>query len=302
MDSVQAKIERLKREKNAIILAHYYVDAAVKEIADCVGDSYYLAKRAAETNARTLVFCGVRFMGESAKILNRDKRVLLPDPAADCAMAHMATAEQIERYRQEYSDLAVVCYINSTAALKTHCDVCVTSSNALKIVRALPQKNILLIPDDNLGRFIAAQVPEKNFYFTGGCCPVHAALLPEDVLAVKAAHPQAAVLAHPECKQNVLALADYVGSTAGILAYAQQSAARELIVCTENGVFSDLRAACPGKEFYLPAREMCCSDMKKITLEKVLSCLETGAGEVILNAEIAERAAVPLQAMLQLAR
>ena len=168
-----------KERADAVVLAHYYVPEEVQAIADCVGDSFYLAKIAADTEKQTIVFCGVRFMGESAKILNPSRRVLLPDESADCPMAHMASAEQIARLRAEVPDLAVVCYINSSAALKGLSDVCVTSSNAVKIVRALPNKNILFIPDENLGRWVQKKVPEKNFYFSGGHCPVHACLTAE---------------------------------------------------------------------------------------------------------------------------
>lgn len=299
MERLREKIERLKTEQNAVILAHFYVPDEVKELADYIGDSYYLAKLAASTDAETLVFCGVHFMGESAKLLNPSKRVLLPELSADCPMAHMAGVAQVEELRKSVPDLAVVCYINSTAELKAHCDVCVTSSNALKIVRALKNKNILFIPDENLGRYIAEQVPEKNFYYSGGYCHVHARLTPEAVLTVKAAHPDAEVLAHPECKKEVLSLADYIGSTAGMIARSKESRAKEFIVCTEGGVLSEMRAE--GKRFYIPRGGMCCPNMKKISAEKVLNCLETGEGEIELNETLRERAAQPLKAMLELA-
>ena len=197
---ITEEIRRLKEENNAVILAHYYVDGQVQEAADYVGDSFYLAKMAAKTDKQTIVFCGVRFMGESAKILNPDRCVLLPDESADCPMAHMATEEQILRLRKEVPDLAVVCYINSSAKLKSLSDVCVTSSNAVKIVGALPNKNILFIPDANLGGYVQKQFPEKNFYFSGGYCPVHAVLLEEDILSEKQAHPQAKFLVHAEAR------------------------------------------------------------------------------------------------------
>lgn len=299
MESLQEKIEILKREQNAVILAHYYVPDEVKQLADYIGDSYYLAKLAASTAADTLVFCGVHFMGESAKLLNPSKRVLLPEPAADCPMAHMANVAQIEELKKSVPDLAVVCYINSTAELKSHCDVCVTSSNALKIVRALENKNILFIPDENLGRYIAEQIPDKNFYYSGGYCHVHARLTPDAVRSLKELHPEAEVLAHPECKKEVLMLADYIGSTAGMIARTKQSGAQEFIVCTECGVLSEMRV--PGKRFYIPGGGMLCPNMKKLSAQKVLDCLETGEGEVELNGRLAERAAKPLKVMLELA-
>lgn len=302
MEGLQENIERLKKERRAVILAHYYVADEVKALADYTGDSYYLAKLASNTDADTIVFCGVHFMGESAKLLNPQKKVLLPEPMADCPMAHMAGIEQIERLRAEVPDLAVVCYINSTAELKAHCDVCVTSSNALKIVRALKNKNILFIPDENLGHYVAEQVPEKNFYFSGGFCHVHANVTADSVRSLLAAHPQAEVLAHPECKKDVLALAHFAGSTADMIARVKESGAKEMIVCTEGGVLFEMKSAAPDKAFYVPGGRLCCPNMKKITPEKVCRCLETGEGEVMLNEHMAQRAAMPLKAMLELAR
>ena len=291
------EIERLKKQCGAVVLAHYYTDAAVQAMADYVGDSFYLAKIASETDRGTIVFCGVRFMGESAKILNPARRVLLPDETADCPMAHMATAEQIARLRKEVGDLAVVCYINSSAYLKGFADVCVTSSNAVKIVRSLPEKNVLFIPDENLGHFVAAQVPEKNFYYSGGYCPVHAVLVPEDVLGEKRAHPAAKVLAHPECRAEVLALSDFAGSTAEIIAYAEKSADAEFILATEPGVLYELSRRCGGKRFY-PVTPVC-MDMKKITPEKVLRCLRGGGFEVERESTF-DAAKKPLERMLEL--
>ena len=302
MENIQEKIKKLKEEKNAVILAHYYVPDEVQKIADYVGDSFYLAKLAVESKAKTLIFCGVRFMGESAKILNPDKKVLLPEVLADCPMAHMASIELIENLRKTVDDLAVVCYVNSTAEIKSYCDVCVTSSNALKIVRAIKNKNILFIPDDNLGRYISEKVPEKNFYFGGGCCPIHATLTVESVLEAKKAHPNAEVLVHPECKKEVVELADHVGSTADIIKDAKNSSATEFIVCTENGVLYELQNECPDKKFYNTKGGMCCPDMKTITLEKVLDCLNKESGEVILEQSVIQNAYKPLKAMLELAK
>ncbi len=298
MQTISERILSLKTQKNAVILAHYYVPDEVQAVADFVGDSFYLARVARQTKADVVVFCGVHFMGESAKILNPAKKVLLPDPSADCPMAHMATAEQIAKLRRETDDLAVVCYVNSTAALKALADVCVTSSNAVKIVGALPQKNILFIPDRNLGAFVAAALPEKKFYFSGGYCPVHAFLPAADVAAAKALHPAALVLTHPECEKEVRELSDFLGSTAEIISFAGQSEATEFIVCTEPGVLFELKKRYPQKTFF--AAGMVCPDMKKITLEKVLRCLEEGAGEVEISEEEGARARVPLARMLEL--
>lgn len=296
------RAEELKERKeraDAVVLAHYYVDGAVQEMADYVGDSFYLAKVAAKEKRSTIVFCGVRFMGESAKILNPGSRVLLPDAQADCPMAHMAQVAQIQKLRAEVSDLAVVCYINSSAELKAHSDVCVTSSNAVKVVSALPQKNILFIPDKNLGSFVAKQLPGRNFYYSGGYCPVHAVLLEEDVLAEKRAHPVAEVLVHPECTEEVVKAADFAGSTAEIIAHAEAGAAREFILGTEPGVLHELERRCPGKKFY-PVTPVC-RDMKRITPEKVLACLTGGGYEVKMGAELMDAARAPLARMLELA-
>ena len=287
-----------KGRGDAVVLAHYYTEGAVQAMADYVGDSYYLAKVAAQADKGTIVFCGVRFMGESAKILNPARRVLLPDDLADCPMAHMADIARIRALRAQVPDLAVVCYINSTAQLKAECDVCVTSSNAVRIVSSLPNQNILFIPDENLGRFVQAQVPGKRFYFSVGYCPVHAQLLAEDVEREKLARPNAPVLAHPECRADLLALADFVGSTSEIIAYAEKSGAAEFILCTEPGVLYELARRCPGKVFY-PVTPLC-ADMKLITPQSVLRCLLEGSGEVVMDKGLMEAARRPLEKMLAL--
>ncbi|MBO5355113.1 MAG: quinolinate synthase NadA [Clostridia bacterium] len=301
-NDVREQIQQLKKEKNAVILAHYYCDDAVQQLADFVGDSFYLAKVAKSSSADVLVFCGVSFMGESAKILNPEKTVLMPDLAADCAMAHMASIEKIEEMRTAYPDLAVVCYINSTAELKCHSDVCVTSSNALKIVGALPNQNIFFIPDENLGNFVKKNVPEKNVMVNKGYCPIHKAISAAAVLAEKQKHPDAVVLAHPECTGEVLALADMVGSTAEIIQYAKTSNTTSFIVCTEVGVGFELRLDNPDKRFYFPEPCPCCLDMKLNTPEKILEVLKTGKNAVTVDEEVRERALLPLDRMLELAK
>ena len=296
-----AEIQKLKKEKNAIILAHYYVNEELQKLADYVGDSFYLAKVAKGTDADVVVFCGVSFMGESAKMLNPEKTVLMPDLTADCPMAHMAQVEKIKELREKYEDLAVVCYINSTAELKSHSDVCVTSSNAVKIVKNLPNQNIFFIPDVNLGRFVAEQVPEKNVILNDGYCPIHRNITGTSVKELKKKHPEALVMAHPECKENVVKLADYVGSTADMIAFAKQSDCKEFIVCTEEGVNYRLREDNPEKKFYFGG-EYLCRDMKLNTLEKVLHVLKTGENEMKLPEELCERAVAPLDRMLALAK
>ncbi len=296
------EIQKLKKEKDAVILAHYYVDSQIQDIADYIGDSFYLGKVAAGLQHQTIVFCGVRFMGESAKVLNPDKTVLLPDMEADCPMAHMADELTIKKARENYEDLAVVCYINSTAELKALSDVCVTSANALEIVKNLPNKNILFIPDRNLAHYIAELVPEKHFIFNEGFCPIHEKIQLQELQKAKELHPQAQVLSHPECTTPILEMSDYVGSTTGIIVYAAQSTAKEFIVCTEEGVGHQLRTANPKKEFYFVSTLPVCHDMKKITLEKILHVLKTGENEVHVSVEMQEASRKPLEKMLELAK
>lgn len=296
------QIEQLKKQKNAVILAHYYTPAEIQEIADYIGDSFYLAKIAKQTTAEILVFCGVYFMGESAKILNPEKKVLMPDLTADCPMAHMVADGIIDEMRKKYDDLAVVCYINSDAKLKCQSDVCVTSSNAVKIVKSLPNKNIFFIPDKNLGRFVAEQTPEKNLIINDGCCPIHARITAKQLLTEKEKHPDAEVLSHPECESEILQLSDYTGSTADIIAYAKQSDKDEFIICTEDGVDYKLTADNPTKRYYYPDPHPCCTDMKLNTLEAVLSVLQKEDKEVLVEDSVRLGAILPLEKMLELAK
>lgn len=300
--TVTEQIQALKKEKNAVILAHYYVPDEVQEIADYIGDSFYLSKVAATTDADVLVLCGVSFMGESARILNPEKTVLLPDMEADCPMAHMADREKIQELKKQYEDLAVVCYINSTAELKTCADVCVTSANALEIVRALPNRHIFFIPDENLGRYVASKIPDKHFIFNDGHCPVHAHLSREAVERAKKEHPGAEVLVHPECVPEVLALADYIGSTSGIIRYAGGSSCKSFIICTEEGVLCELKKRNPDRQFYMVTDDFRCPDMKKVTLDKVLKVLEEGCNRVEVDPELSRTSMRPLERMLELAR
>ena len=302
MENLKKEIEQLKQEKNAVLLAHYYVDDAVQEIADYVGDSYYLAKVALKESKDVICFAGVNFMGESAKILNPDRTVIMPDQKADCPMAHMVDVEKIEEMRKKYDDLAVVCYINSTAEIKAHSDVCVTSSNAVKIVKALPNKNIFFIPDRNLAHYIAGLVPEKNFIYNEGFCIVHEYMEVEEFQEAKAAHPKAEVLSHPECPAKVLELSDFVGSTSEIIAQAGKSDAKEFIICTESGVLYELQKRNPEKKFYFTETTPICRNMKKVTLEKVLHVLKTGENEVFVDDKLREESKKPLERMLELAK
>lgn len=302
MDSLIEEIARLKKENNAVILAHYYVNEEVQAIADYIGDSYYLSKIATKVEEDTILFCGVTFMGESAKMLNPTKRVLVPDMSADCPMAHMVDVNKIKEMREKYIDLAVVCYINSTAELKTYADICVTSSNAIEIVKALPNRYIFFIPDENLGRYVANQVPEKTFIFNDGFCHVHTSISKENVLKAMAAKPSAKILVHPECKLEILELADYIGSTSGIIDYATQSEADEFIICTEMGIEYELKLKNPNKKFYSVGHRQFCPNMKRITLEKVRDSLLYGKNPVEIDEELRLKAKVPLNRMLELAK
>ena len=297
----QEEIKQLKLEKDAVLLAHYYVPAEVQEIADYVGDSFYLSKVASKLTNKVLVFCGVSFMGESGKLLNPDKAVLMPDASADCPMAHMVTKAEIDDVRARYEDLAVVCYINSTAEIKSWSDVCVTSANAVQIVKKLPNQNILFIPDKNLGRYVAEQVPEKNVMLVKGYCPVHEEMKVKEIQELKQLHPLAEVLAHPECNASVLSIADYIGSTTGILKQAAASNAKEFIIATEIGVRYELEKQNPKKTFYFPKTEPVCMDMKKITLDGILHVLRTGENGAAVASNIAEPSKATLNRRLELA-
>ena len=300
--SIIDEINKLKKEKNAVILAHYYVSKEVQAIADYIGDSFYLSKVAVGLKEQTIVFCGVSFMGESAKILNPEKTVLMPDMSADCAMAHMVTVESIEKVRKEYDDVAVVCYINSTAKLKEHCDVCVTSANAVNIVKKLPNKNIYFIPDKNLAHFVAEQVLDKNFIFNDGFCPVHENMKVEEVLHLKKDHPNAKILTHPECNPAIRQISDYLGSTSGIINYVTEHKADEYIICTENGVLYELEKQNPETKFYFTKTAPVCADMKTITLEKIKDVLDTYENEMHVSEERIEKSKKPLERMLEYAK
>lgn len=302
MTEIVDQILTWKNERDAVILAHYYVDRSIQAIADYVGDSYYLSKMATQVPQKTIVLCGVLFMGESAKIMNPEKTILMPDLSADCPMAHMVVASEILRMREQYEDLAVVCYINSTAEIKALSDVCVTSSNALRIVNSLPQKNIFFVPDRNLGHYIASKLPEKNFLLNDGFCPVHDRMTPADIRKVKTLHPEAEIIVHPECVPDVVDMADFVGSTTGMIEYATKSASSSFIVCTEEGVAYELEKNNPEKSFYFPEPIPICPNMKRITLEKILHVLKTLENQVELDEEVRRKAEHALIRMHEIAK
>lgn len=300
--TIQEEIKKLKEDKQAVILAHYYVRPEVQEIADYIGDSFYLSKVAEKLENPIIVYCGVSFMGESGCLLNPNKKVLMPDIKADCPMAHMVLKEEIDEARAAYDDLAVVCYINSTAEIKSWSDVSVTSANAVKIVKNLPNKNILFVPDKNLGRYVAAQVPEKNVMLVKGYCPIHENVQAEEIQELKAEHPEAEILVHPECCEAVTTMADYLGSTSGIIDYATASEKKEFIIGTEIGVRYELEKRNPDKKFYFPKTEPVCRDMKMITLEKILHVLKTEENQASVAEENSAAARKTLDKMLELAK
>ena len=284
---IQQQIMALKKEKDICILAHCYQSPEILEIADFTGDSFALSVSASKVKNKTVIMCGVRFMAETCKILSPEKTVILSNPAAGCPMAEMMDKTTIEAVKEMYPDYTVVAYINTTSELKTVCDVCVTSSSALKICKKLDSDKILFIPDCNLGNWIAKQIPEKEFKLLNGGCPTHARMGVEEVKKAKEAHPNALFLVHPECKPEVVAEADYVGSTTGIMDYAKASDAKEFIIGTENSIVTHLQLDCPDKLFYPLSKDCICHNMKATTLVDVLNCCKGIGGEVIkLDEEI----------------
>ena len=282
---MQKEIARLKEQNDICILAHCYQGHEILEVADHVGDSYALAKKAAEVNNKIVIMCGVRFMAETVKILATEKTVILSNAGAGCPMAEQITADELKKFKAENPHCAVVAYVNTTAELKTLCDVCVTSASALKIVRAMEQKDILFVPDINLGTYIKNNVPEKNIRLMDGGCPYHKTATAEDVKVAKAAHPEAKLLVHPECSPEVTEGADYIGSTTGIMDYAKKSDAKEFIIGTENSIVEHLQFECPDKKFYPLTKNLVCHDMKLTTLGDVLNCCKLDGGEVIEMSE-----------------
>ena len=298
---MQERIRALKTEKNVCVLAHSYQGREITEVADFRGDSYQLSVMAAKTDAETVIMCGVRFMAETVKILSPGKTVYLANPTAGCPMAEQMDRELIEGVKAQFPDYTVVCYINTTAELKTVCDVCVTSSCAVKVCSKIDNKNILFIPDCNLGKFVAGQLPEKNFKLLQGGCPVHAAITVRDVETAKNAHPGALLLVHPECVPAVAAAADYIGSTSGIMDFARKSEAKEFIIGTENSIAEHLQYDCPDKRFYTLSKKMVCENMKATTLPDLLNCLEgRGGEEITLDPDTLKKARHCIDEMIRL--
>lgn len=300
------EIKKLKAEKNAVIMAHYYQSADIQDIADYIGDSLALAQWAAKTDADIIVMCGVHFMGETAKILSPDKKVLVPDMNAGCSLADSCPADEFAEFVSKYPDHTVISYVNTTAAVKAHTDVVVTSTNAKKIVDSFPMDaKIIFGPDKNLGGYINA-VTGRNMILWNGCCHVHSQFSIEKLKELKAEYPEAEVLAHPECKKELLDLADFIGSTAALLSYSGKSDKTQFIVATESGILHQMKKDYPNKQFIPvpPETGNCacneCNYMRMNTMEKLYNCLKNESPEIIVEKEVAEKAVRPIIKMLEM--
>ena len=301
--NIQDEILKLKKEKDICILAHSYQATEITEIADFTGDSFQLSVQASKVNNKTVLMCGVRFMAETVKILSPDKKVILSNPLAGCPMAEQMDKELISQVKKQYPDYTVVAYINTTADLKTICDVCVTSSSAVKIIKNIENNNILFIPDINLGSFVADRVAEKNFKLLQGGCPIHARVGINDVDKARKLYPNALLLVHPECVPSVVKAADFVGSTSAIMEYAKKNEHKEFIIGTEISITEHLQYACPDKKFYSLSKDLICPNMKLTTLVDVLNCLKGTAGEEIdLDVDTINKARIPIDRMIELGK
>ena len=297
---IQQEILRVKKEKGITILAHSYQAEEIQEIADYTGDSFRLSELAKTDKNDTVIMCGVHFMAETCKLLSPEKKVILAREGCGCPMAEQLDVEELRELKKMYPDHTVVAYINTTAALKTECDVCVTSSSAVEICRKIENDKILFIPDCNLGAFVAEQLPEKQVKLIQGGCPIHAAVTEKEAIAAKEQHPDALLLVHPECIPAVTKYANYVGSTSGIVNFAKHSGAREFIIGTEISIAEHLQFECPDKEFYTLSKHLICPNMKRTTLMDVLKALNGGGLEIEMSPEVMEKASVCIDRMLEL--
>ena len=301
LKDIQDEIIRLKKENDICILAHCYQSPDILEVADFVGDSFALSVSASKVTNKTVIMCGVRFMAETVKILSPDKKVILANADAGCPMAEMMDKDLIKQVKEQYPDYTVVAYVNTTSELKTVCDVCVTSSSALKICKKIDNDKILFIPDKNLGAYIAKQLPEKEFKLLSGGGLQNARMSAENVKKAKAMHPDALFLVHPECVPEVVELADYVGSTTGIIDFAKNSDAKEFIIGTENSIVSHLQLECPDKRFYPLSKDLVCHNMKLTTIVDVLNCVKGISGEeIILEKDVMDGARRCIDKMIEL--
>ena len=301
-DALQQRIRQLARERNALLIAHNYQRDEVQAVAEITGDSLALSIEAAKTDREVIVFCGVHFMAESAAILAPEKTVLLPRPDSGCPMADMVTAEGLIALKAEHPDATVVTYVNSSAAVKAESDICCTSSNAISVARSLPAKKLLMVPDRNLGRYIARQVPEKDYIFWEGYCPTHDRLKTEEIIQAKADNPDALFIAHPECRPEILDLADHICSTSGMYEFARSNPATTFIVGTEEGILWRLRKENPNKTFIIPSRGLICPNMKLTSLEDILKSLETLEPRITVPEPVRLRALTALERMLAVPR
>ena len=296
------KIKELKREKNAIILAHSYQNIDVDEVADFVGDSLYLSQKARETNANIIVFAGVYFMAQTAKIISPEKKVLLPNKKAGCLMADMINHDQMVWFKKPYPNVPVVCYINSTASVKAECDICCTSSNALQIVKSLNAPRVLFVPDANLGKWVESKLDGVEVITYDGNCPVHNQIKSQHIQNAREKYPNAKILIHPECNPKVSMLGDFVGSTSGIFEYVKKSKDTQFVVVTEKGVVDRLKRDYPQKEFILISKNMICESMKLTTLDEILYSLENEINEITLDENIRKRSSSCIEAMLKVSK
>jgi quinolinate synthase len=294
------EINRLKKEKKALILAHLYQPAEVQDIADIIGDSYFLSKKAVESDCNLIVFCGVRFMAESAKILSPQKKVLLPAEESRCPMADMALADKLQQLKAQHPFAKIISYINTNLDIKAMSDVCVTSSSALKIMKNIKEKDIIFLPDKNLGSFIAEHFPEKNFILYQGFCPTHERVKVEDILELKEKYPDYEILVHPECNKSVRDLAHFIGSTSEIINYSSSSKSTGFIVVTEEGVIHQMKLKNPNKTFITLKNSMICPNMKMTNLQKIYDCLLNETNEIIIDENSRIKAYNALQNMHKL--
>lgn len=303
MENIVEKIKALKKEKNAVILAHCYQPVEIDLVADYVGDSLYLSQVASKTNADIIIFAGVYFMAQTAKILNPNKKVILPNINAGCEMADMINLQQLRTFKEKHPDIPVVCYINSTAEVKSECDICCTSSNAVNIVASLNAKKVLFVPDKNLGRWVEKQLKTIEVITYKGYCPIHNEFEPLGIKETKAKHKNAIILAHPECREEFLNLADYVGSTTGILNYVKNSSDKQFIIATEKGVIDRLKRDYPNKEFYsINDKPSICQSMKLNSLEDIYLALKNETPSIEVDKEIAQKAITCIDKMLEVSK
>lgn len=299
MSNIKEEILKLKKEKNAVILAHYYQNIEVDEVADYVGDSLYLSQVAAKTDADIIIFCGVSFMAETAKILSPEKKVILPKVNAGCEMADMLSAQQLKEFKAQNPDVPTVCYVNSTAEVKALSDISCTSANAVKVVKSLNSDKVLFVPDKGLGGYVNSQLDDVEVTCFEGYCPVHYKIEKEEILDMKMKYPEAMVLVHPESHIDVVAQADVIGSTSGIIKAAKESDKKQFIIVTDVGVVERLQRDCPDKEFFLASPKAVCKDMKLITLEDILKSLQNLQPEIFVDEEISKKAFNCINEMLK---